>query len=702
MPPRNPTPDILVPVSQETGDAVAMAMLGGTAPVTMHGSTVHWVWLSHVLPNPYQTRLSEDPEHIIGLARSIRAEQRNLPDTAGLQQVPLGRLVWRLKDRVETMEQADHRPDAVASLLQDGACVQLAFGHSRAAAFELLHQGLSKRFPNYSNGAEAMHVRAEFLDGDPAYARIPVRIVHLDDKSMWSQAVRENHERKDLTPLEEARAIDMAISALGLTTEQAGKAFGYERSTTANKIRLLNLPKTAQDLIQSGWMTERHGRALLRLTPAPHLQAAVISDLVAQRSGRPDVEASTVAELERIITRLIDQQIAMPAEEVMNQRQGWADRIFRPPAWPLEWTSASPAVVGPCRACQYRVIFGNETFPRCTKTECYQNKTRIWDDRERERQRAAALAAVNAPRPAAPAAPASAAPASTAAEASPARQLERIEPASYGINFFGSPAVPAALLEHGLCGKEQCDCFCLARMDTWGRSKADSYVRPDPANAPDIAYACKSGQNLAARKRRLAAILEPDETQAENRRRADLAAQTKQSRQLLREFYEEIGAAGLASSARFMGYLLGRSSGPGSKSLESIAEIWERLFWIGAENTCRATEWKDYERIERWDLTMTQKWIDQVRSEIAGIPKPRPAHQPGPGDSQRTNWQDGWDDDDEGMYLMLSAYPKPLTPDDIQRIYQPRVVLRMIEDAASDKAARGLLWQRYNELSQTI
>lgn len=608
---RRETPDVLG-VSQETGDAVAMAMLGGAAPATMHGSTVHWVWLSHVLPNPYQTRLSEDPEHIIGLARSIRAEQGNLPDTAGLQQVPLGRLVWRLKDRIETMDLADHRPEAVASLLHDGAYVQLAFGHSRFAAFELLQQGLGRRFPNYPAGAEAMHVRAEFLDGDPAYARIPVRIVHLDDKAMWTQAVRENHERKDLTPLEEARAIDMAISALGLTTEQAGRAFGYERSTTANKIRLLNLPQPAQDLIQSGWMTERHGRALLRLAPAPHLQAAAIRDLVGQRNGRSDAEAPTVAELERIITRLIDQQIPMPVEDVTVKPQGFMDRTYKPQPWPLEWTSSSPAVVGPCKDCQYRVVFGNETFARCTKTECYQNKTRIWKEREQERQRAAALAVVNAPRPAAPAA----APAAHQPEATtPARQIERIEPANYGINVFGTPGVPAALVERGLCGKEQCDCFCLARLDDWKRKDASSYVRPDPENAPDIVYACKSGQVLAGRKRRLEAILEPEAAQAENRRRAELAAQTKQSKDLLRTFYEEIGGAGgLASSATVMGRLLSRLTTAEAK--RTVAEIWEQIYWQVVESACKATEWKDYERIERWDLAMTQKWIGQVRAEV--------------------------------------------------------------------------------------
>jgi ParB-like chromosome segregation protein Spo0J len=606
MMPRPPTPDILA-VSQETPpiDAVAVAMQGGPAPAPMHGSTVHWVWLSHVLPNPYQTRMSEDPEHIIGLARSIRAERANLPDTAGLQQVPLGRLVWRLSNGdTDPMQPADHAPHAVASLLQDGAHVQLAFGHSRFAAFELLASGLGKRFPNYDNSAAAMHVRAEFLEGDPAYSRIPVRIVYLDDTAMWTQAVRENHERKDLTPLEEARAMNMAISALGLTTEQAGKAFGYERSTAANKLRLLNLPQTALDLIQTGWMTERHGRELLRLAPAPHLQAAVIADLVAQRQGCSDVEVETVANMASRITRLIEQQTAMPAEEIKAARTGYSMELtHKPPAWPLDWTSSSPDVVGPCLNCQYRVVFGSETFPRCTKTQCYTAKHRIWSEKEKERQRAAALAAVEAARPAQP--------------VHVERVIDRIVPANYSINIFGQPSVPAALLEHGLCGQQQCDCFCLARLDEWRRNKEDSYVRPDAANAPDIVYACNSGHNLAARKRRLAAILEPEETQAENQRRAALAAQTKQSKDLLRQFYTEIGAAGLASSPTVMAKLLGRNSYTTAK--EDVAEIWEQIFWLVAESAGKVSEWRDYERFERWDLAQTQSWIQKVRSEIAPV-----------------------------------------------------------------------------------
>lgn len=683
---RRETPEILGAVSQETADDVAVAMLGGGAPATMHGSTVHWVWLSYVLPNPYQTRLSEDPEHIMGLARSIRAEQANLPDTAGLQQVPLGRLVWRLRDgQVETMQAVDHRPEAVASLLADGACVQLAFGHSRFAAFELLAGGLGRKWPDYPAGAQALHVRAEFLEGDPAYGRLPVRIVHLDDKAMWSQAVRENHERKDLTALEEARAIDMAISALGLTTEQAGRAFGYERSTAANKLRLLGLPDVAKELIQSGWMTERHGRALLRLAPAPHLLAAVISDLMVQRNGVSGAEAETAALLDLRITRLIGFQTAMPVSTVTERREGLMERTHEPQPWPLEWTSRAPAVVGPCAGCQYRVVFGNEGFARCTKNECYQAKKRIWEEQEQERQRLAALAAVNAERPTAPAASAE------SVEAAPARQIERVVAKSHGISVFGDSDTPAGLLERGLCGKEQCECFCLARLEVWQRKDVERYVRPDAIQAPDVVYACNSIRNLAARKRQLAAILEPEAAAEERRWRADLAARTRRSKDLLRAFYEEIGPAGLASSATVMAKLLSRATSDAAK--RTVEEIWEQIFWQVAENECWAVEWDGMERIEKWGLTTTQRWIERLRLEIAG----RPA-QPGPGDSQATGWESDWVETDERLWDNLRSMGDSWSHDCVlAEVDRPRVVLRLIEET-KDRSLRGKLWRRYNEL----
>jgi hypothetical protein len=211
---------------------------------------------------------------------------------------------------------------------------------------------------------------------------------------------------------------------------------------------------------------------------------------------------------------------------------------------------------------------------------------------------------------------AAALPAGAAAAHQAERALDRVVSYSYGINLFGGDGAGAALLEQGLCGKEQCECFCLVRLDDW-RHKDAGYVQPDAVNAPRIVYGCKSPHNLAKRRRQLAAILEPEETAAENRRRGDLAARTKQSKDLLRAFCEEIGgAARLASSATVMTRLLSRVTTAEAK--KTAAAIWEQIYWQVAEAACEETEWKDYERIDGWSLTATQQWIDQVRGEITG------------------------------------------------------------------------------------
>jgi hypothetical protein len=66
-----------------------------------------------------------------------------------------------------------------------------------------------------------------------------------------------------------------------------------------------------------------------------------------------------------------------------------------------------------------------------------------------------------------------------------------------------------------------------------------------------------------------------------------------------------------------MAKLLNRYSTTTAK--EDVAEIWEQIFWLVAESAGKATEWRDYERFERWDLAQTQSWIQKVRSEIAPV-----------------------------------------------------------------------------------
>ena len=76
-------------------------------------------------------------------------------------------------------------------------------------------------------------------------------------------ALAENMARVDLNAVEEARACAMLVEDLGLTKEEVGRRVGRSRVAISNLVRLLELPEEALALIESGDLSEGHGRAIL-------------------------------------------------------------------------------------------------------------------------------------------------------------------------------------------------------------------------------------------------------------------------------------------------------------------------------------------------------------------------------------------------------------------------------------------------------
>ena len=69
--------------------------------------------------------------------------------------------------------------------------------------------------------------------------------------------------REDLNAVEEARACAMLVDDLGLTKEEVGRRVGRSRVAISNLIRLLALPEETLELIETGELSEGHGRVLL-------------------------------------------------------------------------------------------------------------------------------------------------------------------------------------------------------------------------------------------------------------------------------------------------------------------------------------------------------------------------------------------------------------------------------------------------------
>lgn len=100
--------------------------------------------------------------------------------------------------------------------------------------------------------------RAAGLQSVPAVIR-----ERLDARDELALALVENLQRRDLSPLEEARAFEHLRSEHGHSQAEIAAAIGRDRSTIANALRLLRLPETIQELVEAGQLSGGHARALL-------------------------------------------------------------------------------------------------------------------------------------------------------------------------------------------------------------------------------------------------------------------------------------------------------------------------------------------------------------------------------------------------------------------------------------------------------
>ena len=99
-------------------------------------------------------------------------------------------------------------------------------------------------------------------------AEIPVVVQDVADPQMLELALIENIQREDLNPVETAQAYDRLVRELGLSQEEIGRRTGKDRTSIANMIRLLRLPKEVQHLLAEHRISMGHARAILGLPEA--------------------------------------------------------------------------------------------------------------------------------------------------------------------------------------------------------------------------------------------------------------------------------------------------------------------------------------------------------------------------------------------------------------------------------------------------
>lgn len=165
------------------------------------------VLLSDIIDNPYQARVAYDSESLSALADSILE--------VGLLQIPLAR---KVNDKY-----------------------QLAFGHCRKRAFDIL----------YSKGMKG-------------FAYMPLYVLDMADREIFEIALTENFRRRQLSPIEKAKVLKRYIDEFKATSQQASKLFGISDSTVRGMVRFLDLPDEDQKKMIKGKLTHTQAKVILQ------------------------------------------------------------------------------------------------------------------------------------------------------------------------------------------------------------------------------------------------------------------------------------------------------------------------------------------------------------------------------------------------------------------------------------------------------
>ena len=128
--------------------------------------------------------------------------------------------------------------------------------------------------------------KASYIAG---LSKVPAVIINLDDNESAEVAIVENIQRKNLSPIEEAKSYKKLLDSGYLTQDQLATRMGKTQATISNKLRLLNLAEEVQDALLNNRISERHARSLLKIDDKKQ-QVDLLDTIIDQRLNVRDTE----------------------------------------------------------------------------------------------------------------------------------------------------------------------------------------------------------------------------------------------------------------------------------------------------------------------------------------------------------------------------------------------------------------------------
>jgi ParB family chromosome partitioning protein len=160
---------------------------------------------------------------------------------------------------------------------------------------------------------------------------VPAIVRSLQELQELEMALVENVQREDLSPLDQAMSIHRLIHQFNLTQDTVAKRLGKAVPTVGNIVRLLNLPKEAQEALRDGLISEGHARAVLALKDKPEKQTELLQLIIKNKWTVRQAEQFVVATRKGAASESAHKQLATttPATEKLGQKLGTPVSIKR-------------------------------------------------------------------------------------------------------------------------------------------------------------------------------------------------------------------------------------------------------------------------------------------------------------------------------------------------------------------------------------
>ncbi len=157
------------------------------------------------------------------------------------------------------------------------------------------------------------------------YFTVPCIIVQADEQMSAEMAIIENLLREDLNMFEQAYGFRTLIENHSLTQEEVARRMSLSQSAVANKLRLLKLSYEEQTAILETGLSERHARAVLRITDES-LRAETIRRIAAERWNVQQTEAYVESLIDRSKTM---QHVARTGQKSPRDASWEADNLVK-------------------------------------------------------------------------------------------------------------------------------------------------------------------------------------------------------------------------------------------------------------------------------------------------------------------------------------------------------------------------------------